>query len=99
MLETGSVLATWALPTPPNADHAFPAQSLADHRIEYLEYQGPVSGGRGTVAQWDAGTYDLVERTEGHLVARMSGEKLIGQVELTRLSGQSGQWQFRPTDA
>ena len=98
MVETGSVAATWALPLPPNSNHEFPAQSLADHRVKYLEYEGPVSGGRGTVVRWDAGTYELVERTEGRLVAKLSGEKLIGQVELTLLSGQPGRWQFRLTD-
>ena len=98
MVETGSALATWALPLPPNSNHEFPAKSLADHRVEYLEYEGPVSGGRGTVVRWDAGTYELVERTEGRLVVSLSGEKLIGRVELTRLSGGSDRWQFRLTD-
>ena len=97
MVETGSVLATWSLPLPPNFDHESPAQSLADHRVKYLDYEGPVSGDRGAVVRWDAGTYELIERTERRLVARLSGEKLIGRVELTRLSGRSGQWRFRMT--
>ena len=97
MLETGSALVTWALPLPPNANHESPAQSLADHRIDYLEYEGPVSDGRGTVVRWDAGTYELIERTDNRLVARLFGEKLIGQVELTRLPGRSDRWQFRLT--
>lgn len=98
MLETGSMLATWALPLPPNVNHECPAQSLADHRTEYLEYEGPVSDGRGTVVRWDAGTYEPVERTDGCLVVRLCGEKLIGRVELTRLPDRSGGWQFRMAD-
>lgn len=98
MVETGSVLATWALPLPPNRNHEFPAQSLPDHRITYLEYEGPVSDGRGSVVRWDTGTYELVEQTDGRLVLNLSGDKLVGQVELTRLSDESDQWQFRLTD-
>lgn len=29
----------------------FSAQRIPDHRREYLDYQGPVSGGRGTVSR------------------------------------------------
>ena len=98
MLETGSVLATWALPLPPNANHEFPAESLADHRIEYLEYEGPVSGDRGAVVQWDAGTYQAVEQTDQRLVVTLAGEKLTGRAELVRRSGEPNGWQFRLTD-
>ena len=97
MLETGSVLATWALPLPPNPNHELPAQSLPDHRTEYLEYEGSVLGNRGSVVRWDRGTYQLVKRTDERLVVILTGDKLRGQVELTRLSGQSDRWQLRIT--
>ena len=97
MLETGSVLATWALPLPPNRNHEFPAQSLADHRAAYLDYEGPVSNGRGKVVRWDTGTYQLIEQTDGRLTLNLSGDKLVGQAELTRLSDGADRWQFRLT--
>lgn len=40
-------------------DHAgidrFPAERIGGHRLEYLDYEGPVSGGRGRVDRASAG--------------------------------------------
>ena len=57
MLEAGGVLRTWRLLSEPGPGRVVWAERLADHRIAYLEYEGPVSGGRGSVARWDYGTY------------------------------------------
>jgi hypothetical protein len=58
MLEAGGVLRTWRLAQPPTAGAAIKAVALGDHRLHYLDYEGPVSGGRGTVTRWDRGTYE-----------------------------------------
>ena len=34
------------------------AEALPDHRLFYLDYEGPVTGGRGTVIQWDSGIFE-----------------------------------------
>jgi hypothetical protein len=60
MLEAEGVLRTWRLLAEPAARQSVPAERLADHRLAYLDYEGPVSGGRGSVARWDHGTYDTV---------------------------------------
>ncbi|MFO1094461.1 MAG: DNA polymerase ligase N-terminal domain-containing protein [Planctomycetaceae bacterium] len=57
MLESGGVLRTWRLLNEPATGRRVPAERLADHRLKYLDYEGPVSGGRGIVARWDYGTY------------------------------------------
>jgi hypothetical protein len=57
LLEAGPVLKAWRLLAEPGAGPV-PAEPNFDHRIAYLEYEGPVSGGRGTVTRWDAGTFD-----------------------------------------
>jgi len=53
------LLRTWALEEAPSfgQDEAFSiaALSLPDHRRAYLEYEGPVSGDRGTVVRQQAG--------------------------------------------
>jgi len=63
MLESDQVLTTWSLPP-----HSLPLESfrsrarrLPDHRIAYLDYEGPVDGNRGTVRRIDTGTYDILE--------------------------------------
>src|SRR5947208_419106 len=57
LLEAGAVLRAWRLAAPPQPDRAVPAEPSFDHRLVYLEYEGPVSGDRGCVRRWDSGTY------------------------------------------
>ena len=59
MLEQNDMLRTWALYDEPVVGHSCIAVQLADHRTAYLDYEGPVSGGRGRVTRWDLGTYRL----------------------------------------
>ncbi len=37
----------------------FDAERLADHRAEYLSYEGPVSGGRGVVSRVAMGSFEV----------------------------------------
>ena len=63
MLEHGGVLKTWRLPASwPAAGQKLPAVALADHRLQYLDYEGPVSGDRGRVVRRDRGSYELLNR-------------------------------------
>ena len=78
MLENQGVLLTWELPNlPPGPLPASFEQlgirRLPDHRIDYLEYEGPVSNGLGTVQRVDFGNYQLTsgEREEFYLVRAM----------------------------
>jgi hypothetical protein len=81
LLEAGAVLKSWRLLMEPCAGVDIPAEQNADHRTLYLDYEGPVSGGRGTVKRWDAGTFDWVVR-DG-LRIRIDGNILGGVVSLT----------------
>jgi len=95
MLETGSSLATWALPQAPGSAERTAARALPEHRLAYLDYEGPVSGGRGTVTRWDEGTYQIERQAEGLLVVLLSGKRLCGGVTLQRSGEDPQQWQFR----
>lgn len=62
MLESAGGLLTFAVAKKPSASHpAQPAIKLPLHRADYLEYEGPVSGDRGTVQRVMAGTFTLIE--------------------------------------
>jgi hypothetical protein len=61
MLEDGGVLRTWRLLEEPAVGRTVPAEKLPDHRLAYLDYEGPVSGDRGNVVRWDYGTYDVID--------------------------------------
>ncbi|MHC4180744.1 MAG: DNA polymerase ligase N-terminal domain-containing protein [Planctomycetota bacterium] len=94
LLEMGPVLKTWALPQPPESGVEMSCAALPDHRLTYLEYEGPVSGDRGSVARWDRGTYRVDRRSDRELVVELSGEKLSGRATLSRPAEQSGSWRF-----
>jgi hypothetical protein len=93
-LESGDALKTWALPRPPSPSEAIECDALADHRLVYLDYEGPISGDRGTVARWDTGTFTVETWTDELVVISLAGQKLIGRVELRCLSDQPDRWRF-----
>ncbi len=94
-LEAGDVLKTWALPQLPAPGVETECEALDDHRLTYLDYEGPISGGRGTVARWDRGAYRAETWADDEVVVVLSGEKLAARVTLRRRSDQTAQWVLR----
>jgi hypothetical protein len=94
MLECGAALKTWALPEPPQPGLEIECTALADHRLAYLEYQGPVSGGRGAVTRWDSGEYAVERQSDSEWVVSLAGRKLAGTTTLCREKESSNQWRF-----
>ena len=66
-----------------------------DHRLAYLDYEGPVSGGRGSVTRWDQGTYELEHHSDDELAVVLAGRRLAGRATLCRLGGEHLRWEFR----
>jgi len=94
MLEHGDSLRTWRLVRPPDEASPIDAEALPDHRLAYLDYEGAVSGGRGMVERWDAGTYETVESTDHRIAVQLAGRKLSGIASLERPAGRTT-WVFR----
>ena len=94
MLERGTILRTWALPQPPKVGQSTIGDALADHRTEYLELEGPVSGNRGHVERWDRGDYELIEEDHDRLVVRLAGSRFHGTVTIRRQPDKPSQWRF-----
>jgi hypothetical protein len=88
MFEAGSVLRTWAIDQDLLSVGDQTAEALADHRRAYLDYEGPVSGDRGTVTRWDRGEFAIERDEPRRFVARLAGQKLQGR--LTLVSDQAG---------
>jgi hypothetical protein len=84
LLEAGGVLRAWRLLAEPAAGREVPAEPNFDHRVLYLDYEGPVSGGRGSVVRWDAGEFEWVVDEGGRVVVDLRGGKLAGHAELRR---------------
>jgi hypothetical protein len=92
MLETGATLRTWRLALPPAPAVEIGALALGDHRRAYLDYEGPVGGGRGSVRRWDHGSYSITSALEAELLVELHGEHLAGRARLTRVQGE--EWLF-----
>ena len=82
MLEAGAKLRTWRLTAPPTAGQAVTASASFDHRLVYLDYEGPLSGQRGQVVQWDRGDYEEVLVDDHQLQVYLRGRKLHGTLTL-----------------
>jgi hypothetical protein len=82
MLERDGVLLTWSLPALPaawsgegGAAEQIVVTRLADHRIAYLDYEGPISGDRGVVTRVDGGEYEVLEETEQAICVHLRGQE------------------------
>ena len=93
MLENEAALRTWRLLQPPQAGVACPAEPLPDHRLAYLNYEGPVSGNRGSVQRWDAGDYLFVQESAAGIEVRLAGRRLQGMARIQR--NAAGGLEFR----
>ncbi|HEX2474713.1 MAG TPA: DNA polymerase ligase N-terminal domain-containing protein [Lacipirellulaceae bacterium] len=69
--------------TAPSTENIVGAELLGDHRRDYLEYEGPVSGQRGQVTRIDAGTYETHSESPQHWTIELSGRSLQGTATLT----------------
>jgi hypothetical protein len=93
MLENEAALRTWRLARQPSEPGPIDAEALADHRLAYLDYEGPVSGDRGSVRRFDRGEYALVEETTERVVIELRGAVLRGMAVFER-GGDGEDWTF-----
>ena len=95
LVEDGPTLRTWAVNAPIVEGVDLPALELPQHRRAYLDYEGEVSGGRGTVRRRDEGTCEVVEWGEGRVRLTVRGGQLVGSVELWCVEEGRPDWRFR----
>ena len=93
MLEVNDCLLTWELNTRPDKSVGWHAcKQLKDHRLAYLDYEGPISNNRGHVTRWDAGEFEWVSRSDASDQLRLHGSKLRGMLFLAK---QNSAWRYR----
>ena len=100
MLESGDALRTWAVDAPIASGVLLPARALADHRLAYLDYEGPISGDRGTVRRLDRGTYEAKVWTPDRVVVVLASDRFAGEAEFRAQdsggsAGSLAGWTFR----
>ncbi|MEQ8848335.1 hypothetical protein [Botrimarina sp.] len=69
------------------------ATALADHRAAYLDYEGPVSGGRGTVERVAGGRVEWLHEGEAQVRLRLSEpSRIAGEAVLS--AGVGDRWRL-----
>ncbi|MFQ5495686.1 MAG: DNA polymerase ligase N-terminal domain-containing protein [Phycisphaerae bacterium] len=84
MLEHGDALVTWQLAREPVDATSLPIRAvrIGDHRKAYLDYEGPISRGRGRVRQVDGGIAAIQELTADRCEFVLDGRRLTGRFRL-----------------
>ena len=92
MLEHQGSLLTWALSDAPTPSENITAERLPDHRLVYLDYEGPVAGDRGEVVRWTGGTFDWDIQGDSALRSgptdRETLRRIQVKVESARMNGR-----------
>lgn len=94
LLECGASAHTWRLLLSPQPNQQIPAERLPDHRLRYLNYEGPVSGNRGSVQRLFSGTYVVDRDASDVLTIRMFDCELARQASWRRSLDGSEFWEF-----
>ncbi len=81
MLELGEALKTWRFASLPIAGPQA-AKQLRDHRKVYLDHEGDIPGGRGSVKVWDTGTYVVDEWADRRICIAVVGRQLRTRLRL-----------------
>lgn len=89
MLESNGVLKTWSFDKPlkPYRCHLpiQPIKLLPDHRMAYLDYQGKISRGRGSVKIRDKGIYQKIIWKTNFKAVVLKGRKITGLIVILSL--------------
>jgi hypothetical protein len=94
MLQVGGRLRCWALSHPPDEVVEQSVDQLPDHRLAYLDYEGPISADRGSVSRHDQGAYEPIVEEENSLVVRLTGKRLQGMLTLRREHAADQRWRL-----
>ena len=68
------------------------AERLADHRLDYLDLEGPLSGDRGTVRRIDCGTYASQSDSPACRQLTLASGNWKGRITLQQSAGDENQW-------
>lgn len=79
--ETGSPAALFAI-------------QLGDHRLDYLTYEGPISGDRGSVRRVESGAYAPLAQSPDRWEVQLTGQSFSGRLRLSRTADDPQLWRI-----
>jgi DNA polymerase Ligase (LigD) len=93
LLENGDSAATWRLLTRPAIHQDIDSERLADHRLVYLDFEGSISGDRGSVHRIQSGIWDG-EITDTVFTLKLTGCTLSPLATFRSQNSDTGTWTF-----
>lgn len=102
MIENGERLATWKFPATPESAAKSPiaCRRIGEHRRDYLDYEGPISGDRGHVTRHDRGVCRVLVKAESNSegssrwTVAFDGQHLHGRYDLVQEGDQASEGSF-----
>ena len=90
MLEQDGKLLTWQVPLPPEqwGEEQVACKRIFDHRLKYLEYEGQISGERGSVNRADAGEYAERSNSPTHIEIAISIKTVSSVIRLEQMRNE-----------
>jgi hypothetical protein len=82
------------LPRIPAPGETIECEGLPDHRLIYLDYEGPISGDRGSVTRWDGGTFEVEVWIDNLVIVRLASDKIVGQIDLQQMPDDAAHWRI-----
>jgi hypothetical protein len=84
MLETPLLLWTWRFREFPGTEAEQECERIKDHERKFLEYEGELSAGNGSVSIVEGGTFDLLSAHEDQIHITARGQKIAGACRLVK---------------
>ena len=89
------VLKSWAVPKGISTEKGVKrlAMMVEDHPVDYIDFEGTIPEGEygaGTVAIWDTGTFEVVQKKPSGLKIVLNGKQLEGEFHLVHTKGGKG---------
>lgn len=92
LFESGEALTTWSTKVVTDFGTSFelPCHQLPDHRLIYLDHEGEIGGGRGSVRRLLAGEFTHLKKRSGEvafharLAWQLDGDSRYARVEITQ---------------
>lgn len=97
LFEVDSTALTWSVENKFEPHLEIRARSLPAHRLDYFNYEGPVSRDRGIVSRWDRGEYRLIAAECDRFAAAVRGAQLRGLIQLRRKADDDWVLTYEPS--
>jgi len=82
MLQDQDRLLTWELASRPEVGATVRATRLPDHRLTYLDFEGPLSKNRGIVSQWEKGRFQWLTQSQSQWIVRLINRRIDWRVDI-----------------